>query len=164
LRKNPSKSRIFRELFSAAATSVPAWQRRGVGVRWLTTEKNGIDPRTQRAVPTLRRVLSTELELPMKAAALEYLRDRAREAVTERSSLVAGASALGDALRLVVRAVALRVALALALRGGVIADGPGLDRARIGLNGLARRDRGERQHHQRQEEELHDGHTFLGGS
>lgn len=82
-------------MFSAAATSaslngvsrvnfntVPAWQRRGVGVRWLTTEKNGVDPRTQRAVPTLRRVLSTELELPMKAAALEYLRDRAREAVT----------------------------------------------------------------------------------
>lgn len=43
-------------------------------MRRLRTERNGVDPRTQRAVATLRRLLSTELELPMKAAALDSLK------------------------------------------------------------------------------------------
>ena len=56
------------------------WQRRGVGVRWVTARRMGIDRRTNKAIEATRRVLTTELELPMKTAATEYLEASAREA------------------------------------------------------------------------------------
>lgn len=59
---------------------LPAWQRRGVGVRWTSERRVGVDKRTNTPVEATGRALLTELELPMKAAAISYLEDRVREA------------------------------------------------------------------------------------
>lgn len=59
---------------------LPAWQRRGVGVRWTSERRVGVDKRTNTPVEATRRALLTEFELPMKAAAISYLEDRVREA------------------------------------------------------------------------------------
>ncbi len=64
---------------------VPAWQRRGVGVRWVNVLRTGIDKRTNTPVASQRRVLETELELPMKSAALRFLRARAGESFDVRA-------------------------------------------------------------------------------
>lgn len=55
--------------------AVPTWQKRGVGVRWREVEKNGRNPRTGEEVVALRRVLWTDLELPLGDAYASYLRD-----------------------------------------------------------------------------------------
>lgn len=59
---------------------LPAWQRRGVGVRWRTELRAGTDRRTNTPIEATRRVLTTELELPMKAAAAAWLEARVQEA------------------------------------------------------------------------------------
>jgi len=51
-----------------------------VGVRSVTARRRGIDRRTNTPIEATRRVLTTELELPLKTAATEYLEARAREA------------------------------------------------------------------------------------
>ena len=45
---------------------VPAWQRRGVGLYWEEYEKIGRDPIRKIDVPTLRRRVKVDRELPMK--------------------------------------------------------------------------------------------------
>lgn len=59
---------------------LPAWQRRGVGVRWISERREAVNQRTNAAVLAVRRTLSTDLELPMKAAAIDYLNERVGEA------------------------------------------------------------------------------------
>jgi tRNA(His) 5'-end guanylyltransferase len=60
--------------------ALPPWQRRGVGVRWATEPRVGVDKRTNTPVTAVRRTVLTELELPMKAAANQYLEARVLEA------------------------------------------------------------------------------------
>jgi tRNA(His) 5'-end guanylyltransferase len=45
---------------------VPTWQRRGVGLWWETYTKSGYNPLTNELVPTKRRRVHIERELPMK--------------------------------------------------------------------------------------------------
>ena len=45
---------------------VPAWQKRGIGVRWKDEEHVGRDPRTGEAVTKARRRAFVDYELPMK--------------------------------------------------------------------------------------------------
>lgn len=45
---------------------VPAWQRRGIGIWWESTLRDGYNPRTETTVPVLRRRLHIERELPIK--------------------------------------------------------------------------------------------------
>ena len=45
---------------------VPLWQRRGTGITWERYTKEGVDPRDGRRVPTERRRLKVDSELPMK--------------------------------------------------------------------------------------------------
>ncbi|MBK6462881.1 MAG: guanylyltransferase [Myxococcales bacterium] len=45
---------------------VPAWQRRGSAVRWVSVAEPGLDPRTGEATVTERRRLIVDHDLPMK--------------------------------------------------------------------------------------------------
>ena len=45
---------------------VPAWQRRGIGVRWATEEQVGVDPRSGSPVTSVRRRAVVDYDLPMK--------------------------------------------------------------------------------------------------
>lgn len=54
--------------------AVPTWQRRGVGLYWKRVAAPGVDPRSGQAVPTTRRRLVVDLELPMKSEFLELVR------------------------------------------------------------------------------------------
>lgn len=45
---------------------VPAWQKRGIGFYWTQEEKIGFNPITAEKVPTVRRILKTDMDLPMK--------------------------------------------------------------------------------------------------
>ncbi len=58
----------------------PPWQGRGVGVFWETFEKSSINPKTGRRVLASRRRLQVEMNLPMKNAYEEFLRNRLTEA------------------------------------------------------------------------------------
>jgi tRNA(His) 5'-end guanylyltransferase len=55
---------------------LPAWQRRGIGLWWERYEKEGVDPRSGKAVKAWRRRVHRELELPARdeyAALIEKL-------------------------------------------------------------------------------------------
>lgn len=52
----------------------PAWQRRGVGLRWETYEKKGVNPKTGARSAALRRRLFVDDALPERAAYAEYVR------------------------------------------------------------------------------------------
>jgi hypothetical protein len=53
---------------------VPLWQRRGTGITWERYLKEGVDPRDGRRVPTERRRLKVDPELPMKEEYAAWLR------------------------------------------------------------------------------------------
>jgi tRNA(His) 5'-end guanylyltransferase len=53
---------------------LPNWQKRGVGLYWESYEKIGFNPLTGEQVPTQRRRLKQELELPMKEAYAQLIR------------------------------------------------------------------------------------------
>lgn len=55
---------------------VPAWQRRGVGAYWESFEKEGFNPKTGQTTTAVRRRLTVDEELPMKAAFAEFLQSR----------------------------------------------------------------------------------------
>ena len=57
------------------AAALPAWQRRGVGVRWGTVENTGLNPCTGTSDTALRRRLIIDAELPMREAYDAYLSD-----------------------------------------------------------------------------------------
>ena len=52
---------------------LPAWQKRGIGVFWENTEKEGFNPVTQQRVTTVRRGLKTVLDLPLREAYSEFI-------------------------------------------------------------------------------------------
>lgn len=47
--------------------SLPSWQKRGIGLFWADVPKMGFNPVTGASVPTTRRELYTEFELPTRA-------------------------------------------------------------------------------------------------
>lgn len=53
--------------------AIPAWQRRGTGVRWECYEKQGFNPKTRQTVKALRRRIAVEEDLPMKEAYAAYV-------------------------------------------------------------------------------------------
>lgn len=53
---------------------LPNWQKRGVGLYWESYEKIGFNPLTGEQVPTQRRRLKQELELPIKEAYAQLIR------------------------------------------------------------------------------------------
>lgn len=58
---------------------LPPWQKRGVGVYFQRVEKRGLDPRDGRCVLTTRRILATDMNLPMHDAYVALLKDIMRE-------------------------------------------------------------------------------------
>jgi tRNA(His) guanylyltransferase len=52
---------------------LPAWQKRGIGIYWAETLKEGINPKTQAAVVVKRRQLYVDKELPMKVQYNEFI-------------------------------------------------------------------------------------------
>jgi tRNA(His) guanylyltransferase len=53
---------------------LPSWQRRGIGVYWEQYEKDGLNPKTARAVKAIRQRLKVDLEIPMKDAYEDFIR------------------------------------------------------------------------------------------
>jgi tRNA(His) 5'-end guanylyltransferase len=53
---------------------LPSWQKRGVGVYWSEVPGEGTDPRTGASVPSTRRVLKVDHELPMGRAYDDFVR------------------------------------------------------------------------------------------
>lgn len=60
--------------------TLPAWQKRGVGLWWESYEKLGTDPRTGALVPATRRRLREEVELPLGTDYEALVAERVREA------------------------------------------------------------------------------------
>lgn len=58
---------------------VPAWQRRGSGVYWQSVTKLGKNPKTGETVPTTRRRLHVDDDLPMKDGYGKLVRQFLRE-------------------------------------------------------------------------------------
>lgn len=54
---------------------LPAWQRRGVGLRWETYDKPAVNPKTGEAVTATRRRVAVVEELPMKEEYARWLRE-----------------------------------------------------------------------------------------
>lgn len=52
---------------------LPLWQKRGIGVYWKIIEKEGINAQTNEVVLTNKRILHTELELPMRDEYSEFI-------------------------------------------------------------------------------------------
>jgi tRNA(His) 5'-end guanylyltransferase len=48
------------------ANDLPAWQKRGIGVRWAEVIKDGVNPLTGARVQAIRRRLLVDLELPIR--------------------------------------------------------------------------------------------------
>jgi tRNA(His) guanylyltransferase len=59
---------------------LPLWQKRGLGVWWRDEEKMGVNPKTGEQVPTTRRRLHRELDLPMRDAYDTFIKERLAEA------------------------------------------------------------------------------------
>jgi tRNA(His) guanylyltransferase len=57
---------------------LPSWQKRGIGVLFRDVEEVGTDPRTGQAHTKVQRRAVVELELPMKTAFDELVRDIVR--------------------------------------------------------------------------------------
>lgn len=60
--------------------TLPAWQKRGVGLWWERYEKLGTDPRTGQVVPAIRRRLHEFAQLPFGADYDALVEERVREA------------------------------------------------------------------------------------
>ncbi len=63
---------LFREGINF--NDLPAWQRRGVGLYWEMTPKEGYDPMRHQTVTTLRRRIKIDFELPVRAAYDDFVR------------------------------------------------------------------------------------------
>ena len=59
---------------------LPAWERRGLGVRWGQVEVEGTDPRDGSRTVSSRRRLVVDRELPWKQDWVAYLQERLAEA------------------------------------------------------------------------------------
>src|SRR5207249_2983232 len=64
--------------------SLPAWQRRGVGLRWESYEKDGYNPKTGQTVSAVRRRIALVDPLPMKEEYDAFLKGILSEATLAR--------------------------------------------------------------------------------
>lgn len=64
--------------------ALPAWQKRGVGLRWVNEPGKGVDPRSGAEVEVWRRRLAVEEVLPTGTEYSAYLRERIAEATASR--------------------------------------------------------------------------------
>ncbi len=75
---------------------VPAWQKRGIGVRWREVPETGTNPKTGATVETVRRELFVDSELPMKDAYDDLVRSivaaQGSTSASSSASAVAGGS------------------------------------------------------------------------
>jgi tRNA(His) guanylyltransferase len=55
---------------------LPAWQKRGTGAYWVQETREGRNPLTGETVPTLRRALRLDPDLPARAEYEEFIRAR----------------------------------------------------------------------------------------
>ena len=55
--------------------NVPAWQKRGIGIYWKDVKKEGFNPKTNEHVWVDKRVLYTDLELPMREEYNKFIAD-----------------------------------------------------------------------------------------
>lgn len=62
---------------------LPGWQKRGMGLLWEEYQKEGCNPVTGQTVFATRRRIRRELELPMKEAYSDFVRDLLTEADPE---------------------------------------------------------------------------------
>ena len=58
---------------------LPAWQRRGIGLRWESFERPGYDPVRRVEVSTVRRRIAVDRELPMKDGYRTFVSDLASD-------------------------------------------------------------------------------------
>ncbi len=56
------------------SNDLPDWQKRGIGLSWKTTHREGFDPIKQQPVATTGREIYVDLELPMKDQYDTYVR------------------------------------------------------------------------------------------
>jgi len=61
--------------FGINFNELPNWQKRGVGIYWINTEKEAINPINNQAVLAQRRTLFTNLNLPMKDEYNQFILD-----------------------------------------------------------------------------------------
>ena len=58
--------------------SLPSWQKRGIGLYWASTEKEGLNPITGKTEIALRRTIKVDAELPLRteyASFIEHIID-----------------------------------------------------------------------------------------
>jgi tRNA(His) 5'-end guanylyltransferase len=53
--------------------SLPAWQKRGLGIYWRMAEREGYNPVTRQTTQMLRRELHTDFELPVREAYMQFI-------------------------------------------------------------------------------------------
>jgi tRNA(His) guanylyltransferase len=63
---------------------LPLWQRRGVGLAWETYQRPGSNPKTGESTSAKRRRVRRLLELPMKDAYSDFLRELLADGVEPR--------------------------------------------------------------------------------
>ncbi|MFT3824790.1 MAG: tRNA(His) guanylyltransferase Thg1 family protein [Chitinophagaceae bacterium] len=65
---------------------LPDWQKRGIGVYWKETDREGFNPKTNERVIVKRRELFTDLELPMRDDYNQFILDLINK--NEKSELI----------------------------------------------------------------------------
>ena len=65
--------------------ALPSWQKRGVGMYWVSEERAGENPVTRQAVVSIRRRLHTEYELPFGEEYARFTGQRVTDATAVRS-------------------------------------------------------------------------------
>jgi tRNA(His) guanylyltransferase len=59
--------------------NIPAWQKRGIGIYWKEVKKEGFNPKTNEHVWVDKRILHTNLELPMREEYNKFIHDLLNE-------------------------------------------------------------------------------------
>jgi hypothetical protein len=55
--------------------NVPNWTKRGVGLYWKDVIKEGFNPKEKKSVKTVRRIIETNYDLPMKEEYKKFIHD-----------------------------------------------------------------------------------------
>jgi tRNA(His) 5'-end guanylyltransferase len=71
--------------FGPNYNTLPAWQKRGVGLYWEDYQKTGFNPISQETVQTLRRRLKTDYELPFGEAYSTFIQNLLHQEQAEES-------------------------------------------------------------------------------
>ena len=71
----PDKNELLFEKSNLNFNDVPNWQKRGTGLYWESYSKEAINPKTGATAIAQRRRLKRDLDLPMKDAYSDFVRD-----------------------------------------------------------------------------------------